>query len=251
MNGLATSATRSESDRVGGEDLVFRQRRTVDLGQPGREPDERAPPKELQPPRNPQWVGATCSAKNYPSLPGPDEAYRGFIPPLSSFLRLLGMTIRLVHDDAVGLVAGVDPDHGHWLKSQVDKVMAEALGHERCGVTRKFVAPSFDNAGRCSLHDGDRLVKLMAMAGKPGAGLKYAVAAADAVRAELSAEQVLEQCPGSQLEPHGWIAATESFGPETAGRAGRLLDRSETAIDPGLQGSGRSQRNMDQGRAGS
>src|ERR1017187_5378656 len=117
------------------------------------------------------------------------------------------MTEALAHDDAVGLVTGVDPDHGHWLESQVDEVMAEALWHECRGITGKLVAPPFDDAGRCPLHNRDGLVEFMTMAGKSSAGLEYAVAAANPMRAELGAEQVLEECSGGQLESYGRVVA--------------------------------------------
>ncbi len=91
------------------------------------------------------------------------------------------MTVRLIHDDAIGLVAGIHPDHRHWIKSQVDKVMAKTLWHECRRITRKFVAPAFDDAGGCSLNDGDRLIELMTMARKPGTRVEQAIAAADAL----------------------------------------------------------------------
>ena len=73
--------------------------------------------------------------------------------------------------------------------------MAETLRHQRSRITRKLVAPSFDDAGRCSLNDGDRFVELMAMAREPSTGLKNAVAAANTRCAELAAEQILEVGP--------------------------------------------------------
>ena len=82
------------------------------------------------------------------------------------------MTEGLVHDDAVGPVAGVDPDHGHRLQGEVDEIVAAALGYKRGRVARQFVAPAFDDAGRRSLDDGDRLVELVAMAGEASSGLK-------------------------------------------------------------------------------
>ena len=95
------------------------------------------------------------------------------------------MAVRLIHDDAIGLVAGIDPDHGHGIESQVDEVMAEALRYERGRIMRKFVAPAFDDASGCSLNDGDRLVELMAMTRKPSTWVEYAVAAADALGRRL------------------------------------------------------------------
>ena len=145
-----------------------------------------------------------CRLKSAPSSPGP--------------LGLLGMTERLVHDDAVGPVAGVDPDHGHGLERQVDEVVAAALGDQRGGVAREFVAPAFDDAGRRSLHDGDRLVELMAMAGQTRTGLEHAVAATDSLRAEVGIVEVLEVRPRGQLEPCGGVVTAKTLGPRVTGR---------------------------------
>src|SRR5271166_5549455 len=100
---------------------------------------------------------------------------------------------------------------------------------------------SFDDARCFSLHDGDRLIKLMTVTGQPSARLKYTIATTETLRAKIGAEQILEKCSGRQLVPRGQITATESFGSGTTGLARELLDRSESTVDPGLYGSSRSQ----------
>ena len=147
------------------------------------------------------------------------------------------MAVRLIHDDAVGFVTGVDPDHGHRIKGQVDKVMAEALRHQRSRITRKFVASAFDDTGCCSLNDGDRLIELMAMAREPRQARSCRSRRKCPVH-KLGAEQILELGPRGQLKSAARIIATESFSAGTAGGTRWLLDRGEAAVDPGLYGAG-------------
>ena len=135
------------------------------------------------------------------------------------------MTVRLIHDDAIGLVTGVDPDHGHGIKSQVDKVMAEALWYECRRITRKLVAPAFDDAGGCSLNDGDRLIEFMAMAGKPGTGVEQAVAAADALGRSSPLNRSWNRARGASSNRAAGSLRQSRSAPGWPVEAATLLDR--------------------------
>src|SRR5260221_5075785 len=74
----------------------------------------------------------------------------------------------------------------------VDEIVAAAAGRERGGEILQQVFAAFDDAGGGALHDGDRFVEIVQMAGQAAAGLKNAVAAAHAGAAQLAIEKILQ-----------------------------------------------------------
>ena len=70
--------------------------------------------------------------------------------------------------------------------------MAEALGHERRRVAGKLMTPAFDDAGRCSLTMVIDSSNSWRWQGSRAPGSNSAVAAADALRAELGAKEILK-----------------------------------------------------------
>src|SRR5580658_3192794 len=109
------------------------------------------------------------------------------------------MTEGLIHDDAVGPVAGVDPDHGHRLQGEVDEIMATALGYKRSRVARQLVALPFNHAGCRPLNDGDRLIEHVAMAREASPRLELTVAATNSLCTKISVEEILKIRRGCQL----------------------------------------------------
>src|SRR5579859_283764 len=71
-----------------------------------------------------------------------------------------------IDEGAVRFVAGVDPDHRHRFVRAVEETVGTAFRNTGRVEVCEFVFPAGDLAGRGSVHDGDRLIKSVEVAGQ-------------------------------------------------------------------------------------
>ena len=93
--------------------------------------------------------------------------------------RHLSGTESRIHNPPVRLAAGIYPDHRHVFAGKIQKTMRQSLGDKCCVASAQFIPPALNQANRPAGHNGDRLVKVVNVAGKGSARLKSPDAAAN------------------------------------------------------------------------
>ena len=91
---------------------------------------------------------------------------------------------------AVRFVAGVDPDHDHWLVAVVEKTMRAARGDADGVHVGNVVLRPGDLTNRDAFDNGDRFVVNVRVAWKAHVGWKQTIPAANPARTKSLGEQV-------------------------------------------------------------